>query len=406
MRSPCPTTLEGSAVNALPRWLWRDALLPMAASRLALFAVAVIALHAIAPPAWLDAWEIGPDDRPRKLAPGDPLYRGNFIANIYSRWDGGWYGGIIREGYSYSPDAQSNVGFFPLYPMLVRYIHQATLRPDTAGARFRTAAAVSLLCSLLAAGYLVALFRMDADEDTAARAGLYLSVYPATVYMGAVYTEGLFLWVIVAAFYHARRGQWAAAALFACAAGATRIPGVLLAAPLLWEYMKARGFQWRRIRPDILWFGLMPLGFLGYAGFLWWQFGSPTIFATQHEHHDRFVGPLWNAFVRFFEWERKVIGAEPSWMDFWWACFAVGMVAAAWRWLRFSYALHATLMVAVPLSSGSVAAMSRYLIPAFPMFLLLAMAGRNRCFDRAWLPLSAFLAGLMMALFACWHDVG
>src|SRR4051812_29604198 len=40
-----------------------------------------------------------------------------------NRWDVGWYGRVALDGYSYIPGAESNVAFFPLFPLLLRTFH-------------------------------------------------------------------------------------------------------------------------------------------------------------------------------------------------------------------------------------------------------------------------------------------
>ena len=40
----------------------------------------------------------------------------------WARWDGRWYVEIAEHGYTYDPNAQSSVAFFPLYPALMRLL--------------------------------------------------------------------------------------------------------------------------------------------------------------------------------------------------------------------------------------------------------------------------------------------
>ncbi len=61
--------------------------------------------------------------------------------------------------------------------------------------------------------YLHALVRLDHDRPTATRAVAFLLLCPTAVFLTAVYTESLLLLTMIAAVYHARRGQWWAAGL-------------------------------------------------------------------------------------------------------------------------------------------------------------------------------------------------
>jgi hypothetical protein len=44
--------------------------------------------------------------------------------DVWNRWDARWYDDLARLGYNlHGPNDDKNVGFFPLYPLLVRMLH-------------------------------------------------------------------------------------------------------------------------------------------------------------------------------------------------------------------------------------------------------------------------------------------
>ena len=43
--------------------------------------------------------------------------------DIFFHWDSGWYHSIVQQGYSYVAGKQSNVVFYPLYPLLVKALY-------------------------------------------------------------------------------------------------------------------------------------------------------------------------------------------------------------------------------------------------------------------------------------------
>ena len=114
------------------------------------------------------------------------------------------------------------------------------------------------------------------------------------------------------------------------------------------------------------------------------------------------------------DWGRSLVGTPGRFASF--AHFAAGdlfvallalvSIAVAWRRLRPSYALFATLAFLMPLASGSLLGMGRFCLVIFPLYVVLAMAGENAAFNRYWLILSSALAVLCMALFSQWHFVG
>ena len=48
-------------------------------------------------------------------------------------WDSNWYVEIARQGYAFDPHGASSVGFYPLYPLLIRALMRCGLDPLLAG---------------------------------------------------------------------------------------------------------------------------------------------------------------------------------------------------------------------------------------------------------------------------------
>src|ERR1700675_5067323 len=40
----------------------------------------------------------------------------------FTRWDSGWFFGIARNGYQYVEGGRNNLAYFPVYPLLMRYV--------------------------------------------------------------------------------------------------------------------------------------------------------------------------------------------------------------------------------------------------------------------------------------------
>src|SRR3989454_6110603 len=85
------------------------------------------------------------------------------------------------------------------------------------------------------AGAVSVLYRLAAHELGEEKAWpviLLMSTYPYAVFYSVAYTESLFLFLTVSAFYAMRRGYLLPAALAGFGAGVTRPNRVLLALPL------------------------------------------------------------------------------------------------------------------------------------------------------------------------------
>src|SRR3954454_14038249 len=241
------TTMGREAIAPPRRWALdatraaalRDAAVALVASRLLVWVVAVTA-SAVAPPdrgASARAF-----DNPALTHPF-----GGFPEALFAplaRWDATWYLGIAHGGY----DAASSA-FFPLYPLLVR-----ALAPGGAPGALLPAAYAASLAALAGALYLLRrLAELEVGAPAARRTVLLLAFFPGSLWLGAPYSESLFLLLSVGAVYAARTGSWAWAGGCAALASGTRSAGIVLLVPLV--------MIWWRGRPrDLAWLALAPAG--------------------------------------------------------------------------------------------------------------------------------------------------
>ncbi|MFN2507175.1 MAG: glycosyltransferase family 39 protein [Chthoniobacterales bacterium] len=396
---PQPGSTRARFDAFLRSWMFRDVLIPFITARAVLTLIGWLALqyfHNL--PANPGSWELNPAGQITTVS--HLSMTSHPLLNMYSRWDAGWYHSIAKQGYSFKPGRQSNTAFFPLYPALMRAVH-VFIPSDTDSSWFLAGVIASNCAFLVALCYLLLLLRMDFDQETSARAVLYLLVFPTAFYFFAVYGESVSLATTVAAFYYARKNNWWLAGAFAGAATLTRSPGVLLGAPLLAEYLGQREFRWRSIRADILSLGLIPACLIAHMLFLRWSVGNVTAIqdaqAAWGSQWGRFSAP-WAPLFR--------LRPHPfTYFDFINVGFAgvmlVLVVLAAAR-LRLSYGVYAVTGFWFITSWGTYESMPRYVIVLFPAFLILAKWGHNRAFDRAYVAVASALAALFMTRFTLW----
>lgn len=389
-------TLETSSWR---RWYPREIFVPWLLSRLVLVLVGLLAMFLIRHAPVEGAWEIGGDGN-RAHVVGRISHHHPFV-NMWSRWDASWYEDIAEFGYHFSSDKQSNAAFFPLYPLLVRAAHFVVHSHKTMW-WFVCGIIVSNTALLGCLSYLFLLARMEFDEATARRAVLYLLIFPTTLFLSAVYAEAVFLFFIVGSFYHARRRQWWRAGVLGMLAAVSRPPGIMICAGLLVEYLMQCNFSWRKVRWNVLSLGLPPLALGSFFAYLRFSQGSAAAAVqAQGTWGLGLQNPL-RTIAPFFRPGSVIPQIQGTYVDLGFTLiFLVLVVAVVWRF-RESYAAHSVAMLIFITMWRSLESMPRYVLGIFPAILLLAVLGKNEAFHRAYVPFSACLAGLFMAVFAVW----
>jgi Mannosyltransferase (PIG-V) len=353
--------------HPLPRHFFKTVLLPFACTRIFLLLAgcfAISRLSSAAEPGWT-----GPTS--------------SAAINMWSHFDGSWYLSIARDGYRFSPTAQSNAAFAPLYPMLMRIGGQLFGGSDAA--ILLAGILISNLALLTAVAYLVALMRLEGHDDAAARTAWYLLIFPTSFFFSAVYPMSLFLALATGAFYHARRGQWSIAAMLTALATLSRPDGVLLSAGLALEYFLQHRLA---IRRDILWLASGPATLLAWMAFQWHQFGNPLAFVAAQRQWD--PSPI-----------QTVIHSSRAGLQLGCAGLFIILVILCLRFLRPSYTLFAASMLAVMLSAARFWSITRFVIVLFPAFMVLGILGRRWRFAHiAYVALAVPLSTLLMMRFA------
>ena len=276
-----PTAAEtaGEAASAArtARSPLRRALAVAVGSRLFIFAVAFAAAALIGAHGLPWNW---------RFPAGAEVFHGPLahLLNPWANWDGVWYIKIAKSGYA---DADGSTAFFPLYPLLLRYVGVLF-----GGNLVVTGIAISLACYGGAVWLLDRLARADFGDAVAARAIVYLSIGPLSFFFQAVYTESLFLFLSLACFVCAREGRWRLAGLTGLLATLTRSTGVLLLVPMLVFYYEQRGWSLRRTDNKVINLLMIPEGLLVWMTYLSLAFGKPLLFAGAQAQWQRgFAAP-------------------------------------------------------------------------------------------------------------------
>ncbi len=350
---------------------------------------------------------------------------GDDLVAPFARWDSVWYLAIVQGGYGDG----AREAFFPLYPLAVKVVGAPVGSALVAGALVSLA---GLAAALVLLHRLVAL---DHPRAVARNAVLVTALFPMAFFFSAVYSESLYLALSVGAVYAARLDRWAWADALGALAASTRSAGVLLLVPLAMVYLwgvHRPSLRPRRVGPDALWLGLVPLGLAAYCGFLALDGLDPLApFDAQDAWYRSFAGPfvgVWDGAVAAVQGVRQLgsgarepvfftaAGGDPFVVArhnielFGWLVLAVPAVVGVLRRLPAAYGAYVLAALALPLSypvgPQPLMSLPRFLAVLFPLAIWLALWMTGRAWrERA--ALAACAGGLVVytGLFATWHWV-
>lgn len=297
-----------------------------------------------------------------KFLPLQPHFLGGGMANYlkapwlwaWANFDGEHYLAIAQSGYGFAEEA-----FFPLYPFLIRIL----------GETVWGGLVISNLAFLTALFGLYRLVKLDFKENIAKLALILLLVFPTSFNFGAVYTESLFLALVVWSFYFARKNLWFGASILGMFASATRVLGILLL-PVL------------AVKKRSLWLLLIPLGLAAYMIFLYQTTGDPLRFlhALPSFGEQRSATPILLPQV-FYRYIFKILPSLnynyfpvvfTTWLEFVVGGLFLVLSLLSFFRLRLDYSLFLALGYLIPTLSGSFSSLPRYAVVLFPAFILIA----------------------------------
>ena len=323
------------------------------------------------------------------------ISKGSF-GSVFTRWDGGWYLAIVREGYpSFVPTgtgvgAQSSIAFFPGYPIVVRALSSPVgLSPVFIGC------VVSLIAGLFATVGLWHLAARLTDDATADRTVVLFAFMPAAFVMSMVYADALFVCLAVVCLLALLDGRWVAAGAAAAGAGFVRPTAIALIVACLWAAVAAirAGRSWRALVAP----AIAPVGTLLYLGYSWWHTGQALAFFQVQSRGWGNRIDLGGANVRAVL--RHVSEARVTFFVGVLAIIVGGLAVGFWllvRWRAPGFVVaYVSVVMGLPILATNPVSIPRFLLAAFPLLIPLAA----RISPRTILPVAATSGVLMGTLF-------
>lgn len=177
---------------------------------------------------------------------------------------------IAQYGYHRLAD----FAFFPLFPWLI-----TSLSSILGGWSYLLVGTLISNASLL--GMLLITYNLIVDtvgDDIAQRTLLYLCIFPTAFAFFISYNTTLYLLLVTGTFLAIQRQIWWVAGFVGLLAALTRLDGIFLVMPYLyevWMQRKHSDLHIRTLAPVIL----LPLGTILYAIYCWQALGDPLAFA-------------------------------------------------------------------------------------------------------------------------------
>ena len=332
--------------------------------------------------------------------------------DTFARWDSGWYVGIARDGYRFVEGGRSNLAFFPAYPLAMRAA--GTLLGGRTEHYFIGGILVSWLAFVGAMVLLYKLARLDLDGEAADRAVIYAAIFPSAYFFGLVYSESLFLCLMLATVYAIRSRLWVVAGLVGALAMCSRVNAIMAMPALAWLAWRAAGRDREQLVSAAIALTGIVAGFAAWCGYVYMLSGNPIEWAASITRWNYMPGSSqWAPFAGLLQalWTRPyhyLTTEHQALYD----VFNAGLTLAValstpyvWWRLGAGYGLFMLANLALPLSSGQFEGLGRYCSVLFPFSVGLAAAVRSPAIHHLLVITFSTLFVLGLALFVTLHQL-
>ncbi len=330
--------------------------------------------------------------RSYQVLEGKPLSGFFGWLEIWNRWDSVNYLKLAELGYSATGETKTLLGFYPLYPWLIRIVALGT------GKYLISAFVISTVTSIAAGILFRRLLLLDYSEQLAERAVFFLFIFPTSYFLHIGYSESLFLVMVLGAFLAARSGRWWLSGALGALSCMTRAMGPILVPALaleaFQEYRKTRRWQWQW-----LWIALIGFGLLGYLVLNVQVTGDPFSFLAIRRQYF-FSSPAWPWLGIGGKLEAMNLSTTDGEMvanqEVFFILLGLACAIVSWIKLRPSYAMWVTGNWLLCTSLAFVLGVPRYTLLMFPIFILFAQLASRFL----WRVVIAVWSLMFLALFA------
>lgn len=299
--------------------------------------------------------------------------------SAFAAWDGEWYLRISENGYR----SLISAAFFPLYPLLIRIVHEVFGLPSIVAGFI-----ISNLAFLAAIILLFKLAKVHIGEKKARWALLLLVSFPTAFFFNMVYTESITLLLTVLFFYLLHKDKLLTAVLIGVLMSANKQIGAFLSLiGLIYVLKNRKSYPTRRFLARVMALCLVPFGLFGYMALLFNQFGDPLAFVKAQEFwHREAMIPIIHT-IKFMVilllqdqkdvgfWSFKIMMLVNGTLQLLVAAFVTWMFFERKKIIPFEMKVFALLSLLIGTTSGTygnLQSFGRFMVVIFPVFIVWA----------------------------------
>lgn len=304
----------------------------------------------------------------------------NFFT-IFARWDAQWYQSIASHGYGYQvvlgKRILSNEAFFPLFPFAEKLVHLITTLDY-----INSGILVSWLCGIWAAAMIYLVVEKLARKEIAVLSVLLWSMYPISYVDTLAYSETLFTALVATGLYCAQKSWLKLSALCALLAGLTRPTGLALAAAIALPVIHELITEPKSRRSFSRYFAVVISGVGWLAYVLYLALKNHDLFS--YMKIQRNFGNGLDGGKHFALWLMDFLLSKNWYIGLLIICGCIGLICLLGQLFKVIHtsqsSLNAqilifttTIVILAFVTSGYFGSKPRYLLPAFPLMIPIAL---------------------------------
>ena len=294
------------------------------------------------------------------------------VSRLTQPGDATWYLDIAQNGYAKDGEKAIALVFYPLYPMLMRLLGFVTGDLALAGQ------IISRVSYCAASVLLYELILLDGTERQAWDGVLLMALYPYSMFVLGVFTEGLFLALTIGGLLAIRKRKFIAAGILGFLAALTRTQGMLLVFPAVYELITLRlGGEKRKIKWSDAAVLLIPAGFGVYLFINYALHGNPFQFLIYEAGEPWYQSTRWVGDNIAQHYHMALDYEGLSWFIYWVQIalyfLTLGVLAyGLYKKEKTMYLLYGGVYLGFTYLSGWMISGGRYMLCCVPVYIVLS----------------------------------